>query len=84
VFPADTRNCTFCHDQNNGAAQTKAFLNPSRAACGSCHDDVNFATGENHVDLPQTSDNQCNNCHTPQGELELDASILGAHTIPRL
>ncbi len=82
-FPADVRNCTFCHDQKNGAAQTAAFLSPSRAACGSCHDDVNFATGENHVDLPQTSDNQCNNCHTPQGELEFDASILGAHTIPR-
>jgi OmcA/MtrC family decaheme c-type cytochrome len=84
AFPADARNCTFCHDQSNGAAQTKAFLNPSRAACGSCHDNVNFATGDNHVDLPQTSDNQCNNCHTPQGELEFDASILGAHTIPRL
>jgi OmcA/MtrC family decaheme c-type cytochrome len=86
VFPADTRNCTFCHDQNNGAAQTKAFLNPSRAACGSCHDDVNFATGKNHSadNLPEVSDNQCSGCHTPQGELEFDASILGAHTIPRL
>src|ERR1051326_2465249 len=86
VFPADTRNCTFCHDQKNGAAQTAAFLNPSRAACGSCHDNVNFATGENHTsdNLPEVSDNQCANCHTPQGELEFDASILGAHTIPRL
>ena len=86
VFPADVRNCTFCHDQNNGAAQTKAFLNPSRAACGSCHDNVNFATGENHSadNLPEVCDNQCTNCHTPQGELEFDASIMGAHTIPRL
>jgi len=86
AFPADTRNCTFCHDQNNGAAQAKAFLNPSRDACGSCHDNVNFATGENHSsdNLPEVSDNQCGNCHTPQGELEFDASILGAHTIPRL
>src|SRR5215471_2904406 len=86
AFPADTRNCTFCHDQNNGAAQAKAFLNPSRDACGSCHDNVNFATGENHSsdNLPEVSDNQCGNCHTPQGELEFDASILGAHTIHRL
>ncbi len=86
VFPADTRNCTFCHDQNSGAAQAKAFLNPTRDACGSCHDNVNFATGENHTgdNLPEVSDNQCSGCHTPQGELEFDASILGAHTIPRL
>ena len=24
----------------------------------------------------------CAQCHIPQGELEFDASILGAHTIP--
>jgi len=58
------------------------LTNPSRAACGSCHDDVNFATGENHADLPQVSDNQCARCHIPEGELEFDLSIIGAHTIP--
>lgn len=82
VFPSDVRRCEVCHDQNSGAKQATAFLTPSRAACGACHDNVNFATGDNHVDLPQTSDNQCANCHTPQGELEFDASIMGAHTIP--
>jgi OmcA/MtrC family decaheme c-type cytochrome len=82
VFPADPRNCTFCHDQTTGAAQATAFLNPSRAACGSCHDNVNFATGQNHVNLPEIDDSQCAGCHIPQGELEFDASILGAHTIP--
>ncbi len=83
VFPADARNCTFCHEQNTGAAQANAFLKPSRAACGSCHDNVNFQTGENHANLPQLSDNMCGTCHVPQGELEFDLSILGAHTIPR-
>lgn len=43
---------------------------------------MNFATGENHVNLPQLSDNLCASCHIPQGELEFDASIIGAHTIP--
>ncbi|MEO7653981.1 MAG: OmcA/MtrC family decaheme c-type cytochrome, partial [Bryobacteraceae bacterium] len=84
-FPADARNCTFCHEQgtgNNAAKQQTAFLKPSRAACGSCHDNVNFATGANHADLPQVSDNQCATCHVPQGELEFDVSIFGAHTIP--
>ena len=80
-FPANPRNCDACHAQNTGAAQATAYLKPSRAACGACHDDVNFATGENHVNLPQVTDNQCATCHTPQGELEFDASIKGAHTI---
>lgn len=82
VFPADVRRCETCHEQNTGAAQATAYLTPNRAACGACHDNVNFATGLNHVNLPQLDDTQCANCHIPQGELEFDASIKGAHTIP--
>jgi len=84
VFPADARRCETCHDQKSGAAQADAYLkNPNRAACGACHDDVNFATGANHQNLPQVSDNQCSTCHIQQGELEFDASIKGAHVIPQ-
>lgn len=84
VFPAGIRNCEVCHDPNSGAAQKDNwFLKPSRAVCGSCHDDVNFDSGTNHVSLPQISDNQCSTCHIPQGELEFDASIKGAHLDPR-
>jgi OmcA/MtrC family decaheme c-type cytochrome len=84
-LPSDPRRCTFCHEdvKVTGATQSNNWMmNPSRAACGSCHDDVNFATGKNHVDLPQVSDNQCTQCHIPKGELEFDASIIGAHTVP--
>ncbi len=77
AFPAGVNNCQACHKEN--ATQKDAWLNPSRAACGACHDNTNFATGAGHVDMPQVSDNQCKNCHTPQGELEYDASIIGAH-----
>jgi OmcA/MtrC family decaheme c-type cytochrome len=81
VFPQDIRNCTTCH-----AAGTKQAdnwkLNPSRAVCGSCHENVNFATGENHVNLPQVDDNQCHNCHNSQAALDFDASIPGAHQVP--
>ncbi len=83
VYPADARRCGTCHTDAAGAAQHEVWLtNPTRVSCGSCHDDVNFATGENHAGLPQPSDNQCKNCHTPEGELEFDLSIVGGHTIP--
>ena len=59
------------------------LTHPSMAACGSCHDNVNFATGENHAGLPQISDNLCSSCHFPQGDLPFDISIIGAHTIPQ-
>jgi OmcA/MtrC family decaheme c-type cytochrome len=81
VFPSDVRNCTICHTPT--ATQSKAYLtNPTAAACGSCHDDVNFATGVNHPGGPQFNDNQCSTCHIPQGDQEFDASIIGGHTIP--
>ena len=80
----DPRNCQACHDNNSGAAQANAYLTPNREACGGCHDNVNFATGQNHVNLPQVDDNQCSNCHVPQGELPFDASIMGAHLSPTL
>ena len=86
VFPADPgdpRRCTVCHSQSNGAAQQTAFMtNPSRAACGACHDDVNFATGANHPGGIQNDDTLCANCHIPQGEMDFDASIMGAHVAP--
>lgn len=87
AFPANTRNCEACHytsgDDVTPSQKTAHLTNPSRVACGSCHDNVNFATGENHADLPQFTDNQCKQCHTVQGELEFDLSIRGAHTIAR-
>src|SRR5579864_2347600 len=82
VDPADVRRCEVCHDQKSGAAQAAAFkTKPTRAACGACHDDVNFTTGANHPGGFQKDDNQCANCHIPKGETPFDASILGAHIV---
>jgi OmcA/MtrC family decaheme c-type cytochrome len=78
----DPRNCQKCHEQTTGAAQANAYLTPNREACGGCHDNVKFATGENHANLPQFDDNQCANCHFVQGELPFDVSIVGAHISP--
>ena len=80
-YPTDVMRCDTCHV---GTSQVDAYLtNPNRAACGSCHDDVNFDTGEGHASLPQVSDSQCSRCHAPEGELEFDLSIIGAHTVER-
>jgi OmcA/MtrC family decaheme c-type cytochrome len=76
-------DCQGCHGKDAAVQKDKWLNNPTQNACGSCHDNVNFATGEGHVNLPQISDNQCKTCHTPEGEVEFDASIKGAHMLPR-
>jgi OmcA/MtrC family decaheme c-type cytochrome len=82
IDPANPQRCEVCHDQTTGAAQAKAFMTePTRAACGACHDDVNFATGANHPGGFQADDTECANCHIPQGETPFDASIMGAHVV---
>jgi OmcA/MtrC family decaheme c-type cytochrome len=80
VFPQDVRNCTTCHAKDAPQANNWK-TQPSRAVCGSCHDDVNFATGANHLSMPQTSDSQCQNCHPAEASLDFDTSVTGAHLI---
>jgi OmcA/MtrC family decaheme c-type cytochrome len=79
-FPRDTRDCTVCHTGSPQADNWKT--NPTIAACGACHDDVNFATGKNHVDYPVTDETQCKNCHAATATGDFDASIPGAHVVP--
>jgi OmcA/MtrC family decaheme c-type cytochrome len=81
--PGDPRRCETCHSQTTGATQATNYLTkPTRSACGACHNDVNFATGVNHAGGPQFDDKLCANCHIPQGEIDFDASIKGAHVAP--
>lgn len=81
VFPQDPRNCNACHTA--GQAQSDIWrTKPSRAACGACHDNVNFATGENHVGLPMFTDNECSNCHAAAAQSDFDTSVPGAHVVP--
>jgi predicted CXXCH cytochrome family protein len=96
-FPAQPHNCMKCHQTPNG--QTVADVDnwkstPSRQACGSCHDDLNFQTGDNHP-IPslapsgnvQTDDLTCGACHPDAlpstwagpGEPPVSAPIANAH-----
>jgi OmcA/MtrC family decaheme c-type cytochrome len=81
TFPQELNHCEGCH--TGKATQVNNWLlKPSRATCGSCHDDVNFASGDKHPGGPQVSDKLCSTCHIPEGEVDFDASIKGAHVIP--
>lgn len=86
TYPQDVRNCDNCHEGTNDAAKPAQALvyltNPSRAACGACHDDIDWATGANHPGGAQADDKACANCHVPDSGNEFDASIKGAHVIP--
>jgi OmcA/MtrC family decaheme c-type cytochrome len=81
VFPQDIRNCTTCHETSAPESHVW-FDRPTRASCGSCHDNVNFATGAEHAAGAQADDSACASCHVPEGDREFDASIKGAHTVP--
>ena len=80
-IPSEANNCGKCHDTNATQNYTY-YAKPGRDACGACHDNVNFATGDNHGGIVQTNDNSCATCHIPQGELDFDRSIKGAHVDP--
>lgn len=79
VWTQDVRNCTTCH--KDGAQSDNWHTAPGRAACGSCHDDVNFVTGFQHNAGPFNDDDACASCHEPTMLAEFDLSIPGAHVV---
>ncbi|HEY6042234.1 MAG TPA: OmcA/MtrC family decaheme c-type cytochrome [Anaerolineae bacterium] len=88
-WPQDVRNCTTCHQPGKGAQADNWKTAPSRAACASCHDGIDWETGKStvpggrdHVAGAQKDDKSCKGCHQPDSGQEFDASIVGAHTIP--
>ena len=70
VFPQDVRNCSNCHDASDPETPDAAnwYFKPSAEACGSCHDNVNFSTGEGHAEDENgigivADDILCAGCH---------------------
>ncbi len=74
---ADAKLCYNCHTTNKSANHEDNWkTKPSRIACGSCHDGIDFATGlmtksvkTGNTDIThgggkQTDDSQCASCHT--------------------
>jgi OmcA/MtrC family decaheme c-type cytochrome len=84
IFPAEIRNCTKCHVDDRWKTQ------PTRMACGSCHDTLWFGTSatkpadmEMHGGGTQTSDTKCSICHAPDPDPNnLIESITENHKVP--
>jgi OmcA/MtrC family decaheme c-type cytochrome len=61
-YPQPLRNCTKCHTSSAATTDGDNWkTKPSRASCGSCHDDVDFAAGVGHAAM--SSDASCALCH---------------------
>lgn len=77
--PANPSLCRRCHDDATAPQGSNWHNAPSRKACGSCHDDVHFATGTAHSAglIVQTSDAACTGCHN-------SASIQQNHQVTSL
>ncbi|MFO1077742.1 MAG: hypothetical protein U1E73_08450 [Planctomycetota bacterium] len=81
--------CDKCHGDPDGsgplAAPTQgdlAYLQPTRRACGSCHDDWNpeYPYQSNTLTMPfQADDSACKICHGESGD---EISVRDAHTHP--
>jgi OmcA/MtrC family decaheme c-type cytochrome len=83
TYPNNPWNCAKCHADGTAvdkatadgeagpvaAEADLAYSNPTRRACGSCHSDVNFETGENHKGGMQTTDSLCKACHPRSGDI---------------
>lgn len=82
-FPQDIRNCTNCHNQEDPDTPDahQWYTNPTMEACGSCHDDINFALGKDggHEGGIMTDNSECSVCHASG---KLVGSAIDSHRIP--
>ena len=95
VFPQDVRNCIRCHDGTAGAANATAQgdnwkMQPSRQACGACHDNVYFGATPDpakpyqtvaHPGGVMTDNSACALCHAA-GRFTDNKDIVVAHNFP--
>ncbi|BAV35011.1 cytochrome C [Sulfuricaulis limicola] len=88
-FPQDIRNCTKCHDGAASAQGNNWQTQPSIAACGSCHDNIDFSkarsadpNGHSGGDVSAVTDSEsCLGCHSSGEEA---GSIAEKHALPAL
>ncbi|MET0049794.1 MAG: hypothetical protein ABW095_01790 [Candidatus Thiodiazotropha sp.] len=68
TYPQHINTCSKCHTEDAPQAAL-AYQVPTMKNCGSCHESVNFITGDNHGNDtagfvgPLTDDSECTVCH---------------------
>lgn len=88
VYTQDQRNCTTCHrESDTSTPQASNWKNVANVeACGTCHDDVNFATGAGHGGII-ANNAECLTCHGPNSVLTINGKFIrtaDAHVVPEL
>lgn len=78
AYPQPVQNCLTCHKGTNDYWKTR----PTRYACGSCHTNVNFATGAGHIGGAQTNEVFCALCHSSTAIPQYHAAKEGAPPTP--
>jgi OmcA/MtrC family decaheme c-type cytochrome len=83
TFPQNVEKCVICHNNDSGLAEGDGNMvdnwknHPTAEVCGSCHTDVDFASGTNHEGGAQSNE-FCQVCHKPSGA-SFAKSITAAH-----
>lgn len=92
-YPKDIRNCRQCHKGDTAgelalAPQANNWKEkPSRKSCGSCHDNINFATGANSkaggtAHPAQANDQFCVSCHGTSGPYPVENFHMTGNATP--
>jgi OmcA/MtrC family decaheme c-type cytochrome len=83
TYPQNIKECVVCHSNPNdlplgsGDRIDNWKNHPTAEACGSCHVDVDFTTGENHESGARPN-SQCAACHPATG-IGFGMSVTEAH-----
>ena len=82
VYPQNILNCGGCHDADDPETPDAAnwYTRPTAEACGSCHDDVDFASGDNHGPGIPADNTQCVGCHAEDPDSAIE--VRRAHRMP--
>lgn len=82
TLPMDIRNCSKCHNSSDAATPNAGNWQsmPTIEACGSCHDDIDFALGKagGHAGGIMSDNSECSVCHRAGGFV---GSIADSHQI---
>jgi OmcA/MtrC family decaheme c-type cytochrome len=65
-FPKEVDDCQACHKGGGSEVENWSDI-PTRAACGSCHDEIDWTTGDGHPAGPAFTDEFCVQCHPKDG-----------------